>query len=86
MPRVLTIQRSIVPLAERKKFMHKLRAKRSYYTAANCRFWVFEESEIAGAFIEFIEAADAATLARALAEAPEPVVDPARIYREVELD
>lgn len=86
MPRALTIQRSIIPLSERKKFMHKLRAKRSYYAAANCRFWVFEESGLAGAFVEFIEAADASTLARALAEAPDQVVDAARIYQEVELD
>jgi hypothetical protein len=84
--RALTMQRSIVPLAERKKYMHKLRARRSYYTGQSCRFWVFEESEIPGAFLEFIEAADADTLARALAEAPEPVVDTSRIYQEVELD
>lgn len=86
MPRALSIQRSIVPVADRKKFMHKLRAKRSYYGSVNCRFWAFEECEISGAFIEFIEGPDAATLAKALAEAPEPVVDQARIYQEVELD
>ncbi|HEU4641322.1 MAG TPA: hypothetical protein VFS44_02625 [Gemmatimonadaceae bacterium] len=86
MSRALTIQRSIVPLNDRKKFMQKLRARRAYYAGANCRFWVFEESDLAGAFIEFIEAADPETLARALADAPEQVVDAARIYQEVELD
>jgi hypothetical protein len=84
--RALTIHRSIVPVAERKKFMQKLRAKRAYYTGANCHFWVFEESDLAGAFVEFIEASDPATLAKALAAAPEQVVDAARIYQEVELE
>lgn len=84
--RALTLQRSIVPLSERKKYMHKLRARRAYYTGAKCRFWVFEESDLAGAFIEFIEAEDPAILSRALAEAPESLVDTSRIYQEVELD
>jgi hypothetical protein len=80
------LKRSIVPLAERKAFLQKLRERRAYYSAAHCRFWVFEESDLAGAFIEFIEAEDSDTLARALAGAPNHVVDPARIYHEVELD
>jgi len=84
--RALTMKRSIVPLSERKAFMQKLQARRAYYTAAQCRFWVFEESDLAGAFIEFIEASDAGTLAKALAGAPNHVVDAARIYQEVELD
>ena len=66
--RSLTIQRSIVPLSDRKKYMHKLRARKAYYTSAKCRFWVFEETDLAGAFIEFIEAEDPALLAKALAE------------------
>ena len=84
--RALTIQRSIVPLSDRKKFMEKLRTRRAYYAAANCRFWVFEETDLAGAFVEFIEAADEDTLASALAKAPEQLVEAARIYHEVELD
>ena len=84
--RSLTIQRSIVPLSERKKYMIKLRARKAYYQGANCRFQVFEETDLAGAFIEFIEAEDPAVLARALQEAPEALVDASRIYQEVELD
>lgn len=84
--RSLTIQRSIVPLSERKKYMTKLRARKAYYQGANCKFWVFEETDLAGAFIEFIEAEDPAVLARALQEAPESLVDASRIYQEVELD
>lgn len=86
MSRALTIHRSIVPATDRKKFLQKLRARRDYYGRQRCHFWAFEERDLAGAFIEFIEAADAETLARALAEAPEAVIDAARIYEEVELD
>jgi len=46
---------------------------------------VFEEAGLPGAFLEFCEAPDAATLARAHASAPERMLDPARIYHEVEL-
>jgi hypothetical protein len=84
--RSLTIQRSIVPLSERKKYMTKLRARKAYYQGANCTFCVFEETDLAGAFIEFIEADDPAVLAKALQEAPESLVDASRIYQEVELD
>jgi hypothetical protein len=85
MPRALTLQRSIVPSGDRKKFLAKLIARQAYYASAKCKHWVFEEAELTGAFIEFIEAADGDTLAKALAGAPDPVLDAARIYREVEL-
>lgn len=85
MPRALTIQRTLVTPPEREKFQEKLRRKLDYYTKANCRFWVFEETGLPGAFLEFFEASDAATLSRAHAGAPEPVLDPNRIYGEVEL-
>lgn len=85
MPRALLMQRSIIPQAERKKYLQRLKDKRAYYARANCNFWVFEESGLPGAFLEFIEAEDAKTLTAAQAQAPEQVVDPGRIYREVEL-
>ena len=85
MPRALTLKRSIVPAGDRKKFLEKLRARRAFYLAAQCKHWVFEEAELPGAFIEFIEAADGETLYKALTTAPDPVLDPARIYQEVEL-
>jgi hypothetical protein len=84
-PRALTLQRSIVPAGGRQKFMDKLQARHAYYAKANCTYWAFEEAELPGAFIEFIEARDGETLARALAGAPDPVVDAARIYQEVQL-
>lgn len=86
MPKALTMRRSIVPLAERKKFLQKIRTRRTYYVGASCHFWVFEESDLAGAFVEFIEADDAETLARALADAPDQPADAVRIYEAVELD
>lgn len=84
MSRWLTLHRSIVPAGERKKFMEKLRARRAYYETAKCSFWVFEESGLPGAVIEFVEATDRETLENALAGAPDHIVDATRIYREVE--
>ena len=84
MARWLTLQRSIVPAAERKKFMARLHARRAYYEKAKCGFWVFEESGLPGAVIEFVEAADREALEEALAGAPDHIVDSGRIYREVE--
>ena len=85
MPRALTIQRTLVTPPERERFQEKLRRKKAYYASANCKFWVFEEVELPGAFLEFFEAADAATLARAHEGAPDTVLDPHRVYTEVEL-
>lgn len=85
MARALTIQRTLVTPPERERFHEKLRRKREYYTGANCRFWVFEEAGLPGAFLEFVEAGDPETLSRAHASAPEPVLDPNRVYTEVEL-
>ena len=85
MPRALTVQRTLVTPPERKKFAERARRNRDYYAQANCRYWVFEEASLPGAFLEFCEAPDHQTLARAHASAPEPMLDPARIYHEVEL-
>jgi hypothetical protein len=85
MARVLTIQRTLVTPNERDRFHQKLRRKQEHYAKANCRFWAFEEAGLHGAFLEFFEAGDAQTLARAHASAPEPVLDPNRVYTEVEL-
>ena len=86
MARALTLQRSIVPLGDRRKYLERLSARKAYYVRANCRFWVFEEADLAGAFMEFMEASDGDTLSRALQGAPESVIDAARIYQEVEID
>lgn len=86
MARVLTIQRTLVTPPDRDRFHEKLRTKRAYYAKAKCRYWAFEEAGLPGAFLEFFEAADLDTLTRAHAGAPEPVLDPNRVYMEVELE
>lgn len=85
MARTLTIQRSTVPRGERDNYFERLRARKSHYIGANCRFWVFEEAALPGAFIEFTEADNAETLANAHATAPHRILDAARIYGEVDL-
>lgn len=85
MARALTIQRTLVTPPDRGRYLERLRRKREYYKQAKCRFWAFEEAGLPGAFLEFFEADDQQTLARAHAGAPEPVLDPNRVYREVEL-
>ena len=83
--RALSFQRTIVTPAERSRFLDRARQQRDHFSSHDCRYWVFEEAELPGAFIEFTESADLAALTAALAGAPEPVLDPARIYREVAL-
>ena len=85
MPRSLTLHRTVVTPSDRAKFFERLRTKEAHYQAAGCRFWAFEEASVPGAFIEFVEANDAATLTAAHAAAPERLLDPARIYTSVEL-
>jgi hypothetical protein len=85
MTRALAMQRTIVPAPDRKKHLERARMRRTYYQHANCRYWVFEESGLPGAFIEFVEASDRDTLDSALENAPDRLLDPARVYEEVEL-
>lgn len=85
MAHALTIHREVVALRNRAQYFERLRAKLAYYTAANCRFWVFEEISLPGAFVEFTEADTAQTLAAAHAAAPWRLLDPGRIYKQVEI-
>lgn len=85
MPRALVIQRTTVPASERAKYFEKIRGLETHYAAANCRFRVFEEQSLQGAFIEFIEAEDETTLTVANANSPHRILDPARIYNETEI-
>jgi len=81
----LTMQRTTVPASEREKYFQRLKESKAHYTAANCRFWAFEESALKGAFVEFVEADDEASLSNAHSSAPHRIFDPARIYRETEI-
>jgi len=78
------MQRKIVPQSERAKYLARVRTRRDYYERMQCRFWICEEAELPGAFIEFTEAEDRKVLSAAHANAPEPLLDPRRIYQEVE--
>jgi hypothetical protein len=85
MARVLTIQRTTVPASERQKYFERLAQISSHYAAANCRFRVYEEHSLPGAFIEFVEADDETTLTVANANAPHRILDPGRVYHEREI-
>ncbi len=85
MPRSLSIHRTVVTPAERERWLERARARERHFRAAGCRYWVFEEQALSGAFVEFCEANDAPTLSAAHAASPDPVLDPARIYSIVEL-
>ena len=84
--RALTLQRSLVPKGDREKYFERIRKKRDHYTAAKCRFWVFEEAALPGAFIEFYEADDPEILSQAHAASPDGVLDSNRIYLQVEIE
>ena len=86
MPKALTVQRTLVTPPDRERFAERVQAKREHYRQAGCRYWVFEEAALPGAFLEFFEAPDRETLARAHANSSDRVLDPARVYLEVELD
>lgn len=85
MARRLTIQRTTVPHSEREKYFERLKQSKAHYTSSNCRFWVFEESSLSGAFVEFTESDDEVSLSNAHATAPHRILDPARIYHELEI-
>lgn len=85
MARALFMKRTIVPLPERVRYVERLKKRKAYYASAGCSFWVFEESSLRGAFIEFTEAPDRMTLFTALTEAPDQVLDANRIYQEISL-
>ena len=85
MPRALTVKRTVVPRNGRAEYMTRLRERQGYYKRAGCKFWVFEEAGLPGAFIEVTEGPSAAVLAAAHESAPEQLMDANRIYQEVEL-
>ncbi len=85
MPRALTMHRVTVPSRDREKYLERVKRKANHYTNAKCRFWVFEETGLRGVFIEFMEADDVDTLARAHRDAPDQVLDPMPIYHQLEI-
>lgn len=84
MPRTLTIQRSTVTAGDRSAYLKGLAERKTQYSRANCRFWVFEEIGLPGAFVEFTECDTEAGL-RAAHESISELVTAPRIYQEVEI-
>ena len=85
MARALTISRTRVAPDERDDQVARMRARKESYASVDCRYWVFEDARIPGDFVEFTEATDAATLARAHAAATDPVAGADHLLTEVEL-
>ena len=81
----MTIQRLIVPLHERDRYMERARERAAFYAARNWRFSVYAEADLPGAFMEFTEADDPQSLADAHAAAEQPPLDTERIYTKLEL-
>lgn len=86
MARALTAQRSVITANERDRFFERFRVRREHFKRAGCHYWMFEESDLPGAYMEFIEAPDVRTLETALAAAPDRFLEQMRIYQEVEID
>ena len=85
MPRSLSVQRTVVPVGEREKYLERARRRREHYKRANCSFWLFEDSGLPGAFVEFTEGPSVDDLKAAHDGSPERPLDPGRIYQEVQL-
>ena len=85
MPRAISMRQTIVPAADREEFRERAGRALAHYTAKGCRYWLFEEATLPGAYVEFFEANDRDTLLAAHSDAPQPILESARMYVEVEL-
>lgn len=85
MPRAISMRHTVVPAAEKTEFRERARKSQAHYTGKGCSYWLFEEASLPGAYVEFMEAKDRATLVQAHGDAPVPVLDSARLYIQVEL-
>lgn len=85
MPRAISFRQTIVPSAERDEFRERARQARMHYDGRGCHYWLFEEPSLPGAYVEFFEAKDRDALLAAHRDAPQPVLESARMYVEVEL-
>jgi hypothetical protein len=83
--RAMSIRHTIVPSAERDEFRERAGRSLKHYSGVGCHYWLFEESALPGAYVEFFEAPDPETLQRAHSAAPQPILESARMYVEVEL-
>ena len=85
MPRAVSMRHTVVPSADREGFRARAREARAHYSGAGCRYWLYEEDQLPGAYVEFFEASDLGTLQRAHRSALGAGHQSSRIYLEVEL-
>ena len=76
------MRHTTVPTSERDAFRKHARETRTHYTDAGCRYWMYEEADLPGAYVEFFESSDKEALVRAHATAAQPAP---RLYVEVDL-
>lgn len=86
MPRAISMRHTAVPLAEKTEFRERARQTLAHDSKHGCNYWLFEEATLPGAYVEFVEAKDRATLQHAHTAAPVPVLESARLYIQVELN
>jgi len=79
------MRHTIVPSADRGEFYERARRLREHYSGRGCRYWLFEESALPGAFVEFFEAGDGRALQLAHGGVPGALDADARAYMEVDL-
>jgi hypothetical protein len=83
--RAISMRHTIVPSRDKGAFRERASRIRAHYTSAGCHYWLFEEGSLPGAYVEFFEASDPDTLSRAHRGSPDPIIETARMYVEVEL-
>lgn len=84
MPRVLVMSVRVIHRLDRAGYLSTLVARRERAAAASANFWVFEQQECEGRFLEFIEAGSGEALAMAIehiAEFDESVIPD--VWKEV---
>jgi hypothetical protein len=86
MRRAISMRHTVVPSAEKAEFRQHARESLAHYAKQGCHYWLFEEASLPGAYVEFFEANDRATLLKAHGGAPTPILESARLYVEVELN
>lgn len=85
MARAISMRHTIVPSGDRAAFRERAGRAKAHYTGAGCQYWLFEESSLPGAYVEFFEASNAESLRQAHRAAPDPLIESARMYVEVKL-
>ena len=57
MPRCLVMSERVVTESDRASYLESLAARRESAAAASAHFWIFEDADLRGRFLEFVEAA-----------------------------